>query len=154
MRLVGFNFTKINAEKSSEVHKDLKINTGIDVSEIREIKSDFFKTKEDLVGITFEYTITYDPGYAKLNFTGNVLIGLDSSKAKEVFKKWKDKKIPDDFKLALFNIILKKSSVRALQLEEELNLPTHFPLPSLKPPKEAKTLFFTRIALALTQSTV
>jgi hypothetical protein len=136
MRLIGFNFTKINAEKTSDNYKNLKINTGIDISEIREVKSDLFKTKEELVGITFEYTITYEPGFAKLNFIGNVLLGLDSQKAKEVFKKWKDKEIPEDFRLALFNIILKKSSLRALQLEEELNLPTHFPLPSIKVSKE------------------
>jgi hypothetical protein len=136
MRLVGFSFNKINAEKTSENSKNLKINTGIDISDIREVKSDFFKTKEDLVGITFEYTITYEPGFAKLNFIGNVLMGLESSKSKEVFKKWKDKEIPEDFRLVLFNIILKKSSLRALQLEEELNLPTHFPLPSIKLDKE------------------
>jgi hypothetical protein len=131
MRLVGFSFTKINAEKTSENYKNIKINTGIDISDIREVKSDLFKTKEELVGITFEHTITYDPGFAKLNFMGNVLMGLDSEKAKEVFKKWKDKEIPEDFRMVLFNIILKKSSLKALELEEDLNLPTHFPLPSV-----------------------
>jgi len=65
-------------------------------------------------------------------------MGLDPGKSKEVLKKWKDKEIPEDFRLVLFNIILKKSSLRALQLEEEMNLPTHFPLPSIKIEKEEK----------------
>jgi len=32
----------------------------------------------------------------------------------------------------LFNIILKKSTLKALQIEEELNIPLHMQLPSLK----------------------
>lgn len=136
MRLIGFNFNKINAEKISEINKNLKIDNGVNVSEIREVKSDILKSKEEILGITFEHTITYNPNIAKLSFTGSILLEIESSLAKEVIKKWKDKEIPEKFKLSLFNIILKKSSLKALQIEEELNLPPHFPLPSLKSIKE------------------
>lgn len=136
MRLIGFNFIKINAEKTTDINKNLKINNGIDVSEIREVKSDLLKTKEEILGITFEHTITYNPGIAKLSFTGNILLEVDSSLAREIIKKWKDKQIPEKFRLSLFNAILKKSSLKALQIEEELNLPPHFPLPSLKSIKD------------------
>jgi len=51
--------------------------------------------------------------------------------AKEVLKGWKDKETTDDFRIFLFNIILRKSNIKALQLEDELALPPHIPLPSL-----------------------
>ncbi len=136
MRLIGFNFTKINAEKLSENATGLKINTGIDISDINEVKSTFFKTKEEMIAVSFEYNISYEPGFAKLGFSGKVLLGVDSKKAKEVLKMWKEEKVPEDFRLVVFNIILKKSSLRALQLGEEMNLPPHFPLPSIKFTKE------------------
>jgi hypothetical protein len=44
MRLVGFNFTKMNLEKKSDNLKDLKISTGIDISNIQEAKSNAFKS--------------------------------------------------------------------------------------------------------------
>ena len=53
-------------------------------------------------------------------------------------KGWKDKEIPEEFRIAIFNIILRKASVRALQLEEELNLPYHMPFPSIKSQEEKK----------------
>jgi hypothetical protein len=138
MRLIGFNFKKINAEKLSENAQNLKINTGIDISEIREVKSTFFKTKEEMIAVSFDYNISYEPGFAKLNFAGNVLLGVDPKKSKEILKMWKEEKVPEDFRLAVFNIILKKSSLRALQLGEEMNLPPHFPLPSIKFNKDSE----------------
>ena len=47
-------------------------------------------------------------------------------------RQWNSKKLPEDFRIALFNVILKKSNVKALELEDELNIPLHIPLPSLK----------------------
>ncbi len=132
MRLIGFSFSKLNAEKFSENPNNIKINTGIDISDIKEVKSTFFKTKEEMISVSFEYTISYEPNFAKLSFSGKVLLGVEPKKAKEVFKMWKEEKVPEDFRLVVFNIILKKSSLRALQLGEEMNLPPHFPLPSIK----------------------
>ncbi len=133
MRLISFNFTKIDVERFSDNLKDLKINTGIDISDIKEVKSDFFKSKEDLIAVSFIYTINYEKNVAKLFFKGNLVVSLEQKDAKEVLKQWKDKKIPDNFKLVIFNAILKKSSLKAIQFEEEFNLPLHIPLPSIKP---------------------
>ena len=132
MRLVGFNFNKINIEKFSDKIEDLKINTDMGISEINEVKSDFFKTKEELIGIKFTYGINYDPDFAKIELVGDVLLAIESKMAKDILKQWKNKKIPEDFRIILFNIILKKSNLKALQLEDEMNLPPHISLPSLK----------------------
>lgn len=130
---MGFNFTKINIEKFSDNFQNLKINTSIDISEIKELKTDVFKTKEELLGIKFTFNIFYEPDIAKAEFAGNIIISVDSKTAKEILKKWKDKKMPEDFRITLFNVIFRKSNLKALELEDELNLPIHLPLPRLTP---------------------
>lgn len=131
MKLAGFNFTKINAEKKKDSFKDLKLETKIDIEEIKEIKSNFLKSKDSFLTVKFSYDIDYQPEVANISFKGNILLAVDSKKLKDILKDWKDKKISDEFRLIVFNLILKKSTIKALQLEEELNLPTHFRLPSI-----------------------
>jgi hypothetical protein len=133
MKLISFNFTKIDVEKFSDNLKDLKINTGIDISDIKTVKSDFLKLSDDLIAVNFNYNISYEEKIAKLDFKGNLLISVESRLSKEVLKKWQEKKMPEEFKLSIFNIILRKASLKAIQFEEEFNLPLHLPLPSIKP---------------------
>ena len=139
MRVIGFNFTKISIERlkdTLEPSEQLKISTQIDVPELKDVKSDILKTKEEILAAKFVYGVNYDPGFAKVELEGKILMALDPKTAKEVLKQWKKKKMPDDFRILLFNVILKKSSLKALDLEEELNLPLHMPMPSFK--KEEK----------------
>jgi len=139
MRVIGFNFTKISIEKlkeSTELSEQLKVNTQIDVPELTEVKTHVLKTKEELVGAKFMYGVNYEPGFAKVKLEGRILIAVEPKLAKEIFKQWKKKKMPEDFRLLLFNVILKKSSLKALYLEEELNLPLHMPMPSFKKEKK------------------
>ena len=135
MKLIGFNFTKINLEKISNKTKDVKISTNINLSDIKNINSDIFKSQESLIGINFEYIINYEKDIAVLNFKGNLLVSLDQTHAQEVLESWKTKQLPERFRLAIFNFILRKASLKALKFEEELNLTPHIPLPSFKPKK-------------------
>ena len=140
MKILGFNFTKMNIEKISDNLDNLKITTGIDISDMNEVKSDLFKSKEELIGVKFKYSINYEKDIARIDFEGNLVLLTDEKEAKEVLAQWKEKKIPEAFKLNLFNIILKKSSLKALQFEEEFNLPPHIPLPSFKPAEKKNNL--------------
>lgn len=132
MRLIGFNFTKINMEKFSDRGKNLKISTKIDIPEIKTIKPDFFKIKEEIIQIKFSYNINYNPDIAKIELAGDLLLAVEPKAAKDILKQWKDKEMSEDFRIDLFNIILRKSSLKALQLEDEMNLPAHISLPFLK----------------------
>lgn len=134
MKILGFNFTKLNAEKLSNKMEGVKINTNIDISDIKKVKSDFFETKQKILGIKFTNTITYDPDFAKIELSGNALISVDENTFEQVLKDWEKKSMPEEFRLAVFNLILRKSSLKALQLEEELNIPLHMPMPSLRAP--------------------
>ncbi|HKL24465.1 MAG TPA: hypothetical protein VJ912_03960 [Candidatus Nanoarchaeia archaeon] len=140
MKLLGFNYTKIEIEKLKEISKDLKINSNIDITDIKEVKQSVLKSKETILSLNFSYKINYNPDYAKVNIGGNFILSLDPKTAKDILKEWKNNKIPKEFKIPLFNIILKKANVKALSLEEDLNLPLHLPMPKVgrqkKPSKE------------------
>jgi hypothetical protein len=135
MRLVGFNFNKIKAEKTKNKLENLKIDSQIKILDIKKTKTDFFKIKEDLIEIDFSFLINYSPDIANIELSGKIVLAVSAKVVKDIMKKWENKKIsetPDDFRLPLFNLILKKSTLRALQLEEELNLPIHISLPLLQ----------------------
>ena len=136
MKIIGFNFTRVNIEKFLEDYAGLKINTNIDIVDVKETKSEILQTKEVLLEIKFKYNIDYQPKIAEISFSGNLLALMDQKTAKSFLKQWKDKKFPDEHKLIIFNVILKKTNLRALQLEDELNLPLHVSLPSIKEPKK------------------
>ena len=132
MRLIGFNFTKISVEKKQTVTTQPKLKTAINVLEMKELPGDVFKAKDVPIEIKFSYIIEYEPKIAELEFEGTLVILEDPKKAKEILKNWKDKELSEEFKSQVFNIILRKANIKAIQLEDELNLPIHFPLPSLK----------------------
>lgn len=132
MKIVGFNFTKINIEKISDNLKNLKINTNIDITDVKEVKSEIFKNKEVLMEIKFNYSISYEPKIAKILFSGNLMALMDEKKAKQFLKEWKKKGLPEENKVFLFNMILRKSNIKAVELEDELNLPLHISFPTIQ----------------------
>jgi hypothetical protein len=136
MRLLGFSFNKISAERLSVNQadfKELKINNNIDISSIEKANSEVFKAKdEELISVKFKYSINYEPNFAIIEIHGNILVSMESKKTKEFLKKWEDnKEMPEDARLALFNTIIQKSSIKALQLEDDMSFPFHMPFPKL-----------------------
>jgi hypothetical protein len=131
MRLIGFNFTKISAERLKDSVENLKFNNKMDITSINPLKSDFLKIKEDVLKVEFAYSVLYEPEFAKIEFKGEFLLAVDPKLAREVLKGWKDKETSEEFRIFIFNIILRKSNIKSLELEEDLNLPFHLPLPSL-----------------------
>jgi hypothetical protein len=131
MRLVGFNFTKVSIEKFKEAVDELKFNTKIDISSIEPLKSDLIKVRDEPLKIDFVYSVLYEPEFAKVELAGTMILSVEPKMARDILKGWKDKEMNEDFRIFMFNIILRKSNIKALELEDELNLPPHIPLPSL-----------------------
>lgn len=130
MKALGFNFSKISTERFSSNLEGVSSKTNMEIFEVIPVKgSDLIKTKDELIGIKFGYTIDYSPDYAKIEFKGDILIEVDPRLAKDIIRDWKDKKMPEDVRIFIFNIILRKSNIKALQLEDEMNFPLHIPLP-------------------------
>jgi len=143
MKLLGFNFTKINAEKKLEF-KSTAINTDIEFLEIEKDKIEMLKDSE-IIKISFRFAVNYkeeaekeekketkQENSGKISFEGTILFSTDKEESKEILKAWKKKEIPPQFKVSIFNLILNKCSIKALSLEEDLNLPYHVPLPKVQ----------------------
>lgn len=133
---MGLIYTKIYAEKLSNDFSNLKIETSLDITKIDELKNSNNQTKNRFLYIEFDYKINYGPKVAKIHFLGNLTISLDKEKAESLLKDWKNEKKIHPLKLIIFNIILSKANIKAIQLEDELNIPPHFKMPSLKEAKK------------------
>lgn len=139
MQVIGFNFAKIQADRKPLLEPSLDIKTNIEFFNIEKEKVSLLKDLEP-IKISFKFSINYvkkeekkETEEAKITFEGYLILAASSEESKEIFKEWKKKQIPQGIRLPLFNIILKRCSVRALQLEEELNLPIHIPIPQIQP---------------------
>jgi len=159
MQVIGFNLTKILAERFPDF-KSGPINTNIEFTNVEEDKVSLIKDSE-VVKINFKYSVIYseqkeqkkqdkkkadkagsdkeESKRAEVSFEGNVLLTLSKDELKNIQKEWKKKQIPSGVQFPLYNLILKKCSIRAAQLEDELNIPPHLPIPQLRrqqPPQQ------------------
>ncbi len=132
MKLLGFNFTKISIEKKKDSLKDLKIENQVDITNVSEVNQDVLKSDDDFLAVTFKYVIDYKPEIARIEMVGSVLLSINSKIAKEVLKKWKGQDTPDEFRIPLFNVIFRKAGLKALELEDQLNLPLHMQMPAIR----------------------
>ena len=63
-------------------------------------------------------------------------MSVEKKLAKEILKEWKSKKIEETLKVQLLNFIISKVSIKALELEEDLDLPYHLPFPKISKKQE------------------
>ena len=136
-RIVGFNFEKIHAERKKPPKGKIQITSNINIKSIEQEKLDIAKEHATLK-FNFEFSINYKPNLAELTFQGFVLGLFEKNKTKEVLKKWKNKKIQDEIRIPLFNFILTKCNLKALDFEQEFGLPPHIPLPKISKTNNAK----------------
>ena len=131
MKIIGFNLSKILAEKKEKVEGKIQINQNINIKEVTKDKIPI--SQNEILSVRFVFTVDYSEDFAKLEFEGNVLLLPEKEELKVFLKSWKDKKIPDDFKTPLFNFIMSRCNIKALNLEEELSLPHHISMPRINP---------------------
>ncbi len=135
MQVIGFGFEKILAERKKEPKGKVNVKYDLKIEDVAKDSVSVIKDQE-VVRFSFIFKVNYGPDFAEISLKGFVVLILGKNKLKEILKHWKKKKVPDDVRLPLFNFILTKCNLKALQLEEEIGLPTHIPLPKLRP-KEA-----------------
>jgi len=131
MRIIGFSLTKILVERQEKPNEKIQINQNINIKDITEEKIPI--TKDKALKITFNLTIDYSDNYAKLEFEGSVLVLPEKDEFKKFLDSWKDKKIPEQVRIPIFNFIMSKCNIKALNLEDEMTLPYHIPMPRITP---------------------
>ncbi len=129
MKIVGFSFKKIEAERKKDIAGKLEIKSNL---QIEDLKKETIDIAGEILKFSYNYSIVYEPGFAEINFKGAVLaVPEKPEEIKTILKEWKKKKISEDLRIFIFNFIISKCNLKALQLEEEFSLPPHIPLPRL-----------------------
>jgi len=143
MAVIGFNLKKILVERKSLVRGDVKVSTKTKITDVKE-ESRKIAAGKDSLSFDFEFSIKYfgvgdhKGDLADVVFQGSVLCLIDPKDTKKIMEGWKKQEVPMDLKLSILNTILSKCTVRALDLEEELGLPPHTPLPKFKETTDKK----------------
>lgn len=129
IKLGAFKFLKVFAERSEDFKGELKITPNIHIKSVDKHTSDL--NKQESLKVDFKFDVDYS-GLGKISLEGLLYLIMDAKTLKETISTWKDKKLNDEVKSIILNLIMHKSSVRAMELEEELNLPLHVQLPRLQ----------------------
>ena len=107
--IIGFNFSKIEAERSPQVKGKISVKNNVQIKGIE--SSDLFlgKSKQAGVRFNFEYTSEYEPNAGKIVLTGDVLAVDEDAKVKEIVDGWKkSKKVETEIMAHVLNNILNK----------------------------------------------
>lgn len=129
IRLLGFNLTKVTAEKKPEFSGKLQITNNIAIVSAEKHKLDL--GKEEALKVTFDFDISYGT-LGNVGLSGTLFLLVDSKTLKEALKSWEDQKLPDDLRTIVVNLVMQKASLKALQIEEDLGLPLHMPMPRIE----------------------
>jgi hypothetical protein len=137
MNILGFSFTKIAAQRTEGVQETSALDTNIKFTTVEKDSAPLLK-QDALVKIGFSFELTYATNqakkreqYASVICEGVILVSCLEKEAQEVLKFWKKKELPANFKVPLFNLIIRKCSIKTLALQDDLNLPTNVKIPQV-----------------------
>jgi hypothetical protein len=136
MKIIGFSINKLSIERKNPPKGELNVQNKLDIENIS--SEDLSISKDPGLKFDFCYEISYEPSIAKLEIKGSVITIDNKNESSEILKEWKDKKIFNHpSKIDILNFILNKSNLKAFQLEDEIGLPLHLPMPKIES-KETK----------------
>ena len=134
MPVIGFGFDKINVEKKESL-KEYKVKNNINVLTIEESKLQIGKDSKPAIRALFEFIVDYEKA-GKVELKGFLMYFDTETKIKEILDGWKkEEKLPSDFGALLYNQVINKSTIKALELEESVGFPMHIVLPKVQPKK-------------------
>jgi hypothetical protein len=131
MTVVGFNFTKINAEKKSPMKGKININNNISITNVEETTLPIDKTRAALQ-FSFVYSSKFEPNIGSLEIEGTLIYLQSKEAVKKIIDGWKkNKQILPEVMTPIMNQILAKCNIEALFITRDLNLPSPIPLPKV-----------------------
>jgi len=131
MQIIGFGFTEISIKRKEKAQGQIQVKQNINIDELVKNKISF--SDKESVKIDFTFSVDYnDKKFASVEIKGQVTLLPEKEELKQIMKSWKDKKLPEDIRTPIFNFIMTKGNIKALALEDELNLPLHIPFPKIK----------------------
>lgn len=134
MPMIGFNFEKVVAEKVSPIKGGIQVKNDVSIKNVELQELIIGKKKEDVLKFTFEFSSTYNPNIGLIFIKGHILFTEEPNEVKKIIADWKKKKIiPKDLMTFLLNAVLMRCNIKAFVLAQEVNLPPHLRLPTIKP---------------------
>ena len=127
----GFSIDKLEVEKKVHDFKGkVSIKNSLKIKDVKEEQTPF-KDKKTALRFSFEYSVDYAPKLASITINGSIIyISNDSDEIIKEFKK--SKKITNQkVSIAVMNAISDKCNIRALELSQDVNIPSPFNLPKL-----------------------
>ena len=138
MKILGFAFTKMHADRKEKFDFRSSKNISIDFLDITKENIEVMKSNF-IYNIHFKYSVSYlepeskkEKTQAEVILEGLVTIDLDKNEDKEFSKTYKKKEMSNQIKETVFNFLLRKCTPKALDLEDQLNLPSHIVIPQVK----------------------
>jgi hypothetical protein len=136
MTIMGFNFTKFSGERKEVPGGQVNIKNNLTVKDLVEEKNRVMEGDMKTLKVSFEFSSTYEPDMGNISINANILTLEDKETGENILKEWTDnQKLPDDYMRKTLNFMLKRCNVKAINLSEDLNLPSPVPLPKIDPPK-------------------
>lgn len=133
MTIVGFNFTKIHAEKTNPIKGKINISNKVALIGVEQSDLSLGKDNQQGVKFKFNYTSSYEPEIGKVELDGDLLYLTTNKEVKEIITGWKkDKKIPQNVMSSVINAVLTKCNLQALISSRDINLPPSIQLPKVK----------------------
>jgi hypothetical protein len=139
MAMVGFLFTKINAEKKTAVNQAVNIESNAGVTSVTELPS--IDPKKSLLKFEFNFIVKYEPSAGKIELNGEIIEIYDKEFGTKVVAHWeKDKKMHPEVMQELFNNILSRSNMEAIIISRDMGLPSPIQMPRVDVKPQEKTV--------------
>ncbi len=132
MPIIGSSFDKISVERKGKLSREEEIKNHVNVKSLEATKMSIGPTEKDALKIFFEFTVNYGKA-GKIELLGSVLYLDSEENIKEILNTWKKtQKMSPEFGAQVYNFIIHKCSLKALQLESDIGFPLHIILPEVK----------------------
>jgi len=141
MAILGLNINKMYIERKKNLEKGAQVNTNIKLLNVKEAKVKLGGNHKQGALISFEVKTEYSPDFAEIIISGNLVFSdEDEKKVSEAISYWeKEKKLPSDASLEVYNAILRRVNIEALILADRMKLPVPFKMPRFKKQEDEKS---------------
>jgi len=129
IKLIGAKFLEIEAKRNPDFSGKLELKTNINIVSIEKVEK-----SKDTLKVIYNFGVDFgDLGLISLK--GALFLLTDAKTLKNILENKENKEYDSEEYIIITNLIIQKASLKAFELEEELNLPIHIKLPSLSPKK-------------------
>ena len=138
MTTIGFNFTKINAEKTG-TSENMRVDSNISITDV--IESKMPDAKKSVIKFQFTFVSKFEPNIGNIELTGELVEMFEKDLATKVLETWtKTKSLNREVAQRILNVLLAKCNVEAIIMSRELGLPSPVQLPKVEvKPKKQET---------------